>query len=224
MLGAAFLAALFYISPGFAADAEIHSGTVTSARTAGGYTYIKLKESGKESWIAALPMSVAVGDQVEYIGGDTMKDFKSKAMNQTFDSIRFVAKIHVVNKDMPKDAVHQGSKAGNALAVAPGQGEIAKPKGGKTVAELFNEKGKLNGKKVMTRAKVMKVSQNILGKNWVTLTDGSGKSPDDKIVATTKETPSVGAVVTVSGRLKTNVNLGSGYQYKVIIEEAKFTP
>jgi hypothetical protein len=76
----------------------------------------------------------------------------------------------------------------------------------------------------MTRAKVMKVSQDILGKNWVTLTDGSGKSPDDKIVATTKETPSVGAVVTVSGRLKTNVNLGSGYQYKVIIEEAKFTP
>jgi len=224
MLGATFLAALFFASPGFAAEAEIHSGTVSYAKTAGSYTYIKLKESGKESWLAALPMNVAVGDQIEYIGGDTMKGFKSKAMNQTFDSIRFVARIHVVNKDMPMDAVHRGSKAGNTLAVAPGQGEIAKPKGGKTVAELFNEKDKLNGKKVMARAKVMKVSQNILGKNWVTLADGTGKSPEDRVVATTKETPSVGTVFTVSGLLKTNVNLGAGYQYKAIIEEARFTP
>jgi hypothetical protein len=224
MLGAAFLAALCYASPGFAAEAEINSGTVTFAKTAGSYTYIKLKGAGKEQWLAALPMDVAVGDQVEYVGGDTMKDFKSKAMNQTFDSIRFVARIHVVNKDMPMDAVHRGSKADNKLAVAPGQGEIAKPKGGKTVAELFNEKDKLSGKKVVARAKVMKVSQNILGKNWVTLADGTGKSPEDKVVATTKETPSVGAVVTVSGLLKTNVNLGAGYQYKAIIEEARFTP
>lgn len=223
MIGATFLAALCYASSGFAADAEIHSGTVTYAKTAGSYTYIKLKESGKESWLAALPMIVAVGDQVEYVGGDTMKDFKSKAMNQTFDSIRFVARIHVVNKDMPMDAVHRGSKAGNTLAVAPVQGEIAKPKGGRTVAELFNDKDKLNGKKVLARAKVMKVSQNILGKNWVTLADGTGQSPSDKMVATTMETPAVGSVVNVSGLLKTNVNLGAGYQYKAIIEEARFT-
>lgn len=236
-IGAAFLAALLVASPALANKKdEAHSGTVTLAKTAGGYTYLKIKESGKDVWIAALPMTVAVGDKVEYAGGDTMKDFKSKAMDQTFDSIRFVSRIHVVNKDMPKDDIHKGMagmpmddvhkgvkpEAGK-VATAPKKGEISKPKGGKTVAELHSEKDKLNGKKVTARAKVMKVSKNILGKNWITMSDGSGKAPDDKIVVATLETPAIGDVLTASGVLKTNVNLGAGYLYKVVIEDAKFT-
>jgi hypothetical protein len=223
LIGAAFLAAMFHTSACFAAGDEVHSGTVTYAKTAGGYTYLKVKEAGKESWLAALPMSVAVGDKVEYAGGDTMKDFKSKAMDQTFDSIRFVSRIHVANKDMPKDDFHKGIKPENKVAIPPMQGEIAKPKGGRNVAELFTDKDKLSGKNVQARARVMKVSKNIMGKNWVTLSDGTGKDPDDKIIATTQEVPAVGDVVVASGVLKTNVNLGSGYQYKVIIEDAKFT-
>ena len=222
-IGAAFLAALFYASAGFAAGDEVHTGTVTLAKTAGGYTYLKVKEADKEKWLAALPMSVAVGDKVEYVGGDTMKDFKSKAMDQTFDSILFVSRIHVVNKDMPKDDFHKGIKPENKVAIPPKQGEIAKPKGGRNVAELFSEKDKLNGKNVQVRARVMKVSKNIMGKNWVTLADGTGKAPDDKIVATSQNVPEVGDVVVASGTLKTNVNLGSGYQYRAIIEDAKFT-
>jgi hypothetical protein len=223
LIGVAFLAAMFHTSTGFAAGDEVHSGTVTYAKTAGGYTYLKVKEAGKEQWVAALPMSVAVGDKVEYAGGDTMKDFKSKAMDQTFDSIRFVSRIHVANKDMPKDDVHKGIKPENRVAIPPKQGEIAKPKGGRNVAELFTDKDKLNGKNVQVRARVMKVSKNIMGKNWVTLADGTGKDPDDKIIATTQEVPAVGDVVVAGGVLKTNVNLGSGYQYKVIIEDAKFS-
>jgi len=222
-IGAAFLAALFYASAGFAAGDEVHTGTVTLAKTAGGYTYLKVKEADKEKWLAALPMSVAVGDKVEYVGGDTMKDFKSKAMDQTFDSILFVSRIHVVNKDMPKDDFHKGIKPENKVAIPPKQGEIAKPKGGRNVAELFSEKDKLNGKNVQVRARVMKVSKNIMGKNWVTLADGTGKAPDDKIVATSQNVPEVGDVVVASGTLKTNVNLGSGYQYRAIIEDAKFS-
>lgn len=222
-IGAAFLAALFYASAGFAAGDEVHTGTVTLAKTAGGYTYLKVKEGGKEKWLAALPMSVAVGDKVEYAGGDTMKDFKSKAMDQTFDSIHFVSRIHVVNKDMPKDDFHKGIKLENRVAIPPKQGEIAKPKDGKNVAELFSEKDKLNGKNVQARARVMKVSQNIMGKNWVTLADGTGKAPDDKLVATTQQVPAIGDVVVVQGVMKTNVNLGSGYQYKLVIEDARFT-
>ncbi len=236
LMGAAFLAALLHATPALANKEEVHSGTVTFAKNAGGYTYLKVKEAGKEKWLAALPMSVAVGDKVEYAGGDTMKDFKSKAMDQTFDSIHFVSRIHVVNKDMPKDDIHKGMagmpmddvhkgvkpEAGK-VATAPKQGEISKPRGGKTVAELYSEKDKLNGKKVTARAKVMKVSKNILGKNWITMSDGSGKAPDDKIVVATLETPAIGDVLTASGVLKTNVNLGAGYLYKVVIEDATFS-
>jgi len=127
------------------------------------------------------------------------------------------------DQDIPKDDVHKGVMFKSKQVELPKQGEIAKPKGGKTIAELFSEKDKLNQRSVMARAKVMKVNKNIMGTNWVTLVDGTGKAPDDRIVATSQEIPSIGDVVTVQGLMKTNVNLGSGYQYKALIEDAKFT-
>ncbi|PJB02865.1 MAG: hypothetical protein CO126_09770 [Hydrogenophilales bacterium CG_4_9_14_3_um_filter_63_34] len=214
-----------------AAKEEIHKGAVTYVKTAGGYSYLKVKESGKEVWIATLPMRVSVGEVIEYSGGDIMTQFHSKAMDKTFDSIRFVTRVHVPGKDkpkempkeMPKDDVHKGLSAAN-VAIAPVKSsEIVKPKDGKSIAEIFAEKDKLKGGKVLLRAKVVKISKNILGKNWATLADGTGKSPDDRIIAVTLETPSVGDVVTAHGLVKTNVNLGAGYQYKVILEETKFT-
>ncbi len=60
-------------------------------------------------------------------------------------------------------------------------------------------------------------------KNWITLEDGTGTAPDNKLVATTKESINIGDTLTVKGILKTNVDLGAGYNYKVIIEDAKFT-
>lgn len=230
--GVIFIAAVLCATTGFAADETIHKGTVTFAQNAGGYSYIKIKESGKEVWLAALPMKVSVGDEIEYTGGDVMSNFQSKAMNRTFESIHFVSRVHVVGKDalqstvqkdvMPKDEVHKGIKAAKD-ATPPKPGEIVKPRDAKSVEELFREKEKLKGSRVVVRAKIMKVSKNILGKNWITLADGTGNLPDDRIVAATMETPSVGDIVTTSGILKTNVNLGAGYLYKAVIEDARFS-
>ncbi|NCS65873.1 MAG: hypothetical protein COZ79_04050 [Hydrogenophilales bacterium CG_4_8_14_3_um_filter_62_83] len=224
MIGAISIVALFYAPIGFAAKDGINSATVSYTKTAGGYTYIKANAAGKEEWLAVLPMEVLVGDKIEYSGGDVMKDFKSKAMNQTFANIRFVSRIHVVRKDMPKDDVHKRVNVGKVADVsAPKPGEIAKAEGGKTVAEIFNERAQLTGKKVMLRAKVMKISRNILGKNWITLSDSTGTAPTDSIVAVSKESPTVGDIVVCSGNLKADVNLGTGYQYKALIEEAQFS-
>jgi hypothetical protein len=227
------LASALFASAGFAGEEGIHRGMVSYTKTIGGYSYIKIKESGKELWVAALPIQVAVGEEVEYAGGDVMTQFHSKSMNQTFDAIRFVSRIHVVGKDvsgktmprdaMPKDDVHKGAGGAQAVVAPVRQGEIAKPKDGKTIGELFAEKESLKGKKVLLRAKVVKFSKNILGKNWATLADGTGKSPNDRIVAITMEALSVGDVVTAGGVLKTDVNLGAGYLYKVLLEEVKFS-
>lgn len=202
---------------------QVHVAEVIFAKTAGGYTYLRINEGGKELWLAALPMQVAVGDRVEYAGGDVMKDFKSKAMDRTFDAIRFVSRVHVLNRDMPKDDIHNRVSAGHEHAAPPKRGEIARLQDGTTVGEIFNQRDKLVGKRVVLRAKVVKINRNILGKNWITLADGTGSSPDDTIVVTSRDSPAVGEVVTVSGVLKTNVDLGSGYSYKAILEEARFT-
>ena len=40
---------------------------------------------------------------------------------------------------------------------------------------------------ITSRASVLKVSPNIIGKNWISIKDGSGNPPDDKPVVTTSE-------------------------------------
>ena len=95
--------------------------------------------------------------------------------------------------------------------------------GGKTIATLFAEHEQIEGQEVSLRAKVMKFSPNILGKNWVTLKDGTGTEPDNKLIVTTAETVSIGDEVVVKGKVKSNIDIGAGYAYKVILEEASFS-
>jgi hypothetical protein len=198
--------------------------------SAGQYIYLKLDEQGEETWLATLQMPVSPGDEVEYLGGDIMQDFHSKTLDRTFDSIRFVTRIHVPGRDnasadsaMPDDKYHQHTEGKNISVVAPKKGDIARAAGGKTIEELLVAGEGLTGEKVALRAVVMKVSNNILGKNWITLQDGTGVAPDDKLIVTTSETVEAGTKVMVEGVVRTNVDLGAGYQYKVLLEDARFT-
>ncbi len=211
-IATAVIAVLLYAAAGHADDDAVHSGTVISAERAGSYTYLQIEEAGEQHWLATQPLTAVVGDQVEYAGGDVMQAFTSKALNKTFESIRFVSRIHVVGKDLPPDAIHQGIDL-----------ETARAADGTTVEKIFETSATLAGKTVALRAKVIKVNPHILGMNWVTLSDGTGQSPDDAIVATTQEEAAVGDIVTAVGLLKTNVNLGAGYEYKVLMENARFT-
>lgn len=69
----------------------------------------------------------------------------------------------------------------------------------------------------------MKVSTNIMGKNWITLQDGTGIAPNNRLIATSVEVVGIGDLVVAKGVVHTNVDLGSGYNYSVLIEEATFT-
>ncbi|MBP6110656.1 MAG: hypothetical protein KA484_12410, partial [Rhodocyclaceae bacterium] len=62
----------------------------------------------------------------------------------------------------------------------------------------------------------------ILGKNWIHLRDGSGSSADNTndIIVTTSSETQVGNVITVKGVVRTDKDLGAGYSYKVLIEDA----
>jgi len=236
----ALLAVLSVAVPGLSAEETIHAGTVLYAKNAGNYTYIRLKEAGKKIWLATSPLQVSVGDPIEYTGGDVMKKFESKAMNKTFDEIRFVTRIRVVkngplpdNQAMasiahPKAESNEdpGESAKDApknspVAPTPNKGEIKKTGNEKTVEEIFSGREQMKDRPVTLRGKVVKVSRNILKKNWITLLDETGTAPDDRIVAVTTDLATLGAVATVTGILKTNVNLGAGYKYKVLIDDAE---
>jgi len=101
---------------------------------------------------------------------------------------------------------------------------VAKASGAdaKTVAELVKGRLALKDKPAQLRGQVMKVSLGIMGKNWLHLQDGSGNAADGShdIVVTSKDSAAVGDVVTAQGLVRTDVNLGSGYAYAVLIEDA----
>ena len=112
---------------------------------------------------------------------------------------------------------------GSAAPAAPKLdfSKIVKPKGGKTVQEVYQEKVKLNGKRVTLRGKVVKYNEAIMGKNWLHLRDGTGKDPTNDLTVTTQAKAKVGDTVLVEGTVALDKDLGAGYKYAVIIEDAK---
>jgi hypothetical protein len=203
-----------------------HIATILEHQTVGKYTYLKLDEQGKEVWIATISrffkVSVSIGDKVEYKGGVPMANFKSEKLDKTFESIIFVTRIKVLSKspeDIPGHDAYVKEQNQVVEAVPPQKGEIVKANDGMTISDIFTNKEELRGKEVTLRAKIMKINKNILKKNWITLRDGTGTAPDDKIIFTSEMTTRINDILTIHGVVRTDVDLGGTYKYSVLIED-----
>ncbi len=93
----------------------------------------------------------------------------------------------------------------------------------KTVAALYQDKAALAGKEVRVQGKVVKVNTGIMGRNFVHLQDGTGKQGTNDLTVTSKDTPKVGDQVTATGRVSVDKDFGYGYQYPLLVEDAKIT-
>ena len=80
----------------------------------------------------------------------------------------------------------------------------------------------MKDKPVSVRGKVVKYNEEIMGKNWLHLRDGSGAEADktNDLLVTTKSAARPGDVVTVNGVVRLDKDFGSGYSYKVMLEDA----
>jgi hypothetical protein len=65
------------------------SGKVVETMNSGGYTYVSIENSGKRTWVAIPATAVKVGQEVTCQPGMEMKNFTSKTLNRTFESIIF---------------------------------------------------------------------------------------------------------------------------------------
>lgn len=218
------LALAAILIPQLLCAADSTRGTVAETIDVGTYVYIRLAEGDK--WLATSPLEVRVGDRIEFTGGAPMKDFYSPRLDRTFPDILFVSRLNVV--DAAEAAGHHagvvpGGPHGNAVgpaAAPPRPGEISRPEGGMTIREIMTAKETIAGQQVVVRARAMKVSMNILDRNWVTLQDGTGTAPADRLVATTAETVEPGETITVTGTINRDVDIGSGYRYELLLEDA----
>jgi hypothetical protein len=67
----------------------ITKGTVVQTMDSGGYTYLCVESGGQKKWAAIPKSQVKVGQQVELLPGMEMKQFTSKTLKRTFDTIVF---------------------------------------------------------------------------------------------------------------------------------------
>ena len=65
------------------------AGKVVETMSSGGYTYVALENNGKKTWVAVPETAVKVGQEITCQPGMEMKQFKSKTLNRTFESIIF---------------------------------------------------------------------------------------------------------------------------------------
>ena len=217
---------LIYTPVILAAETGTATGVVAETMDSGGYVYIRLEDG---VWIAANTFAVSKGDNIQYSGAMEMNDFHSKSLDKTFESILFVSEAGLVSDDSavktPVKLPGNGNRVAKPVAPqAPAPGEIKPLAEGKTIADIFVESDQLKEQMVSLNAKVIKINMSIMGRNWITLQDGTGTEPENKLVATSQEVVSPGDIMIVKGTVKTDVDLGRGYHYKVMLEEATFSP
>ncbi|MBW2235643.1 MAG: nucleotide-binding protein [Deltaproteobacteria bacterium] len=198
-------------------------GTVIEKFDAGRYTYVKLDTGEGPVWAAGPRVEVAAGDTVSIPDGLQMTDFFSESLDRRFDRIHLVASMKVEPANPSAHAAKPTPAASESKAVGDVSG-IERAAGGKTLREIFEGKDGLAGETVTLRGKVVKSLRGILGKNWIHLQDGTeGPGGVYDLVVTTQGTAEVGDLVLVTGTVAVDRDLGYGYKYEVLIEDARVT-
>lgn len=210
-------------------------GTVMEVIQVPSYTYLRLEQADSEElWVAVSKAAVHEGQIVQLARAERMENFSSKQLDRTFPVIYFgalaaegsnrddsdpqsAANPHAAPPGMRSD---RGNLA-NMVKVIPA--EKAEGEGGHRVAELFAQKDKLSGSKIQVRATVVQVTMNVMGTNFVHVRDGSGtveKKNHDLVLKVAAQPPNVGEQALFEGTVQTEVDLGAGYTYAVLIEDA----
>jgi hypothetical protein len=215
---------MFLIAPFvWAADSStapaptVFTGEVLEVQQVESYTYLRLKTRDGETWAAVSRAPVAKGAAVTIENAMVVNNFESRAMKKMFQTIIF--------GNLAGANPHAGMPKPADATVAPDT-KIDKASGpnAKTVAEIITQAAGLKDKTVLVRGKVVKYNAGIMGKNWVHLRDGSGSAAakTNDVLITSMNEVKVGDVVTAKGVVRTDKDFGSGYVYKVIVEEATF--
>lgn len=202
------------------------TGKVLEVKNVESYTYLRLNTKDGEIWAAVMKASIKKGSTVTIENAVVMNNFESKALKKTFPTILFGTLGGAAPAVAPS-----GHGMGTAYPLVPGKkletindAPVAKASGAnaRTVAEINTLRAELKDKPVLLRGKVVKYNPAIMGKNWIHLRDGSGSAADDTndILVTSAIETRVGDVVTVKGTVRTDKDFGSGYAYKVLIEDA----
>ena len=195
------------------------------------YTYLKVNENKAEKWMAVSKQDVQTGGVYYYDEVLPMINFHSKEIDRTFDEIYFVNTISTT-------PLEKGAMGGMGAMEGAGTAEshmgkvineqnstikLEKQAGEITVAQIFAKRNDYSGKEIEIRGVVVKVNEQVMGKNWIHIQDGTSDNGNFDLTVTSTELPAVNDEITVKGKIILNKDFGYGYSYEVIMEEAVIT-
>jgi hypothetical protein len=206
----------------------MHEVKVQEVIQTSNYTYLKVTDNGAENWIAVTRQEAAAGEVYYYDQALEMKNFKSKELDRTFETIYFVQGISKepisaapaqgmggMGGNMPEG--HSGKAADaqkEGISVAPAEGSVS-------IAQLYAARNDYSGKKIKMKGQVVKVNDEVMGKNWIHIQDGTKDGENFDLTITTLDKVAVGEVVTFEGTIALKKDFGYGYFYELIMEDAK---
>jgi hypothetical protein len=196
-----------------------HTAVVQEVLQATSYTYLKVKEADSDYWIAVTKRQIEPGTEISFSGALEMRNFQSKDLQRTFETVYFVSKIEGGDSPESQPSIsmpHQGAPEPEKKEVS-----IESAQGGVTIAELFANRDSYADKTVRVKGQVTKVNRAIMDKNWVHLQDGTSDSNSFDLTITTTDNVEVGDIATFEGKITLKKDFGAGYFYEVIMEEAK---
>jgi hypothetical protein len=144
--------------------------------------------------------------------------FSSRELDRTFPSIFFVQDF----TDQPITGLPQIPTTSMAGRQQPQEYRgivVPKAEGGITVAGLYANKSSLAGTNLWICG-LVKFSGGIMNKNWVHIQDGTKEGENYDLAVTTQDSLKIGDVVIFEGILTLNKDVGAGYFYDVILEDA----
>lgn len=214
-----------------------HSVSVLEVIQVANYTYLRVKENDSEIWIAAPSLDTKPGDTLYYENGMLMSQFESKELKRIFDKILFVDKLsknpaallpqkdsvvvlppnHVNITENKQPAPNTGSSKDSVKQSI----KVDPVKNGITIADVLKNPKAYEGKTVIIRGKVTKYTAAVMGKNWVHIQDGSDYNGKFEMVITTLAELKDGETATFEGTITLNKDLGYGYFFEVLMENAK---
>ena len=217
-----------------------HKVVVKDVLHTSSYTYLQVTENNKEQWLAVPSMQAKSGETYYYQGGLVMNKFQSKELNRTFESVLFLegvstdpntVKVSKTAADAPAMPKANDTSTGTATGptaqytrtvtpVEKKEIKIDAAKGGITIGELFAKKENYSGKTVKIKGEVTKFTPAVMNKNWIHIQDGTEHAGKFDMVITTDKEVNVGDKVTFEGKISLNKDLGYGYFFEVIMEDA----
>lgn len=203
---------------------DLHKITVAETIPGGKYLYLKVQEGDDEYWAATGKSDIAAGETYYYNEALIQKDFESKELGRTFETIYLITQLvpeaHGASMQANKEVETPPAKA---MEATPNKKFHSSPLAGKatslSIAQLLDDPAAYEGKVVELTGTCTKINEGILGRNWLHLKDGTADSQD--LVMTSSDAVDPGTEITIRAIVNLNRDFGAGYSYDVLLEEGK---